>query len=144
MSAIPASSVSLKTMADGTLRISFDIEPIHAQDAFKLFAAPGTQAAIAALKSGTYLEQPVAPEKPKGGELARMAGFFCADAKFWTWINTLSERYVTKESEAADWVRATCDIKSRAELDHDKAAADYFHQAIRRPYVDYLKSEAAA
>ena len=33
MSAIPASSVSLKTMADGTLRISFDIEPIHAQDA---------------------------------------------------------------------------------------------------------------
>ena len=76
MSAIPASSVSLKTMADGTLRISFDIEPIHAQDAFKLFAAPGTQAAIAALKAGTYLEHPAAPKKPKGGELARLAGIW--------------------------------------------------------------------
>ena len=52
MSAIPCASVSLKTMADGTLRISFDIEPMHAQDAFKLFAAPGTPAAIAALQVG--------------------------------------------------------------------------------------------
>lgn len=140
MTAIPASSVNLKTMADGTLRVSFDIEPMHAQDAFKLFAAPGTQAAIAALKAGTYLEQPKEPEKPKGGELARLAGIWCADPKFWAWINSVSEGYVSNESDAAAWVRRTCDVESRAELDNDKPSADYFHQAIRRPYTEYLKT----
>ena len=55
MSAIPCSSVSLKTMADGTLRISFDFEPANAQDAFRLFAAPGTPAAIALLMSEAIL-----------------------------------------------------------------------------------------
>lgn len=139
MSAIPATSVNLKTMADGTLRISFDIEPIHAQDAFKLFAAPGTQAAIAALKAGAYVEQQAQSEKPRGGDLARMAGVFCADPKFWAWINGVSDDYVSNESEAAAWVRRTCDIDSRAELDHNKEAADYFHQGIRRPYVDYVQ-----
>ena len=52
MSAIPCSSVSMRTMADGTLRLSIDIEPANAQDAFRLFAAPGTPAAIAALQVG--------------------------------------------------------------------------------------------
>lgn len=88
-------------------------------------------------------EKPISPDsrelKPKGGELARMAGVFCADPKFWAWINGVSDGYVSNESEAAAWVRRTCDIDSRAELDHNKEAADYFHQGIRRPYVDYVQ-----
>lgn len=85
------------------------------------------------------VQQP-APEKPKGGELARLAGIWCADPKFWAWINGVSEGYVSNETEAAAWVRRTCDVDSRAQLDHDTASADYFHQAIRRPYVDYLQT----
>lgn len=144
MTAIAASSVNLKTMADGTLRISFDFEPNQAQDAFRLFAAPGTQVAIAALKAGTYIEQQAQPEKPKGGELARLAGIWCADPKFWAWIGTVSQGvtqgYVTNEAEAAEWVRKMCDIESRADLDHNKDAGDYFHQLIRRPYTEFLKT----
>lgn len=101
MSAIPCASVSLKTMADGTLRISFDIEPMHAQDAFKLFAAPGTPAAIAALQVGYASkndeEIDTSPErvqktaesvhdKPKGGALAKLAGMWCQDPEFYEWI----------------------------------------------------------
>lgn len=85
-------------------------------------------------------EQPKEPEKPKGGELARLAGIWCADPRFWAWIETVSEGYVTNEAEAADWVRQACDVTSRADLDHDKAAGDYFHQLIRRPFTDYLKT----
>lgn len=140
MSAIPASSVNLKTMADGTLRISFDIEPIHAQDAFKLFAAPGTQAAIAALKAGTYLEQQPTPEKPKGGELARLAGIWCNEPKFWRWIYTADGSEVDSDMQAAAWIRGICDVESRADLDHNNEAGEYFHQAIRLPYMDYLKA----
>lgn len=142
MSAIPASSVNLKTMADGTLRISFDIEPVHAQDAFKLFAAPGTQAAIAALKAGTYLEQPKEPEKPKGGELAKLAGIWCADPRFWAWIGDVYPDVCApcSEEEAAGWMRGFCGINSRADLDHCEMPAAIFHGEIRKPFTEYLKS----
>ncbi len=140
MSAIPASSVNLKTMADGTLRISFDIEPIHAQDAFKLFAAPGTQAAIAALKAGTYLEQQAQPEKPKGGELARLAGIWCADPRFWAWAFNYDEVELSDEAQAATWIREFCAVESRADLDHNPQAAGIFHREIRIPFSEYLKT----
>lgn len=145
MSAIPASSVNLKTMADGTLRISFDIEPIHAQDAFKLFAAPGTQAAIAALKAGTHLDQPKDPEKPKGGELARLAGMWNNDTRFWSWVNEHFDKRdntaICSESHAAKWTREFCGIGTRADLDHIKEAAAIFHIHIRGPFMAYLQSQ---
>jgi len=50
MTIIEASSVNVKTLADGTLRVSMDVEPRHAQAAFSLFGAPGTPMALAALK----------------------------------------------------------------------------------------------
>ncbi len=140
MSAIPASSVNMKTMSDGTLRISFDIEPIHAQDAFKLFAAPGTQAAIAALKAGTYLEQQPAPEKPKGGELARLAGIWCNEPKFWRWIYTVTGVELDNDMHAATWIRNTCSVDSRIQLDHDEDAGWLFQKHVREPYMAYLKA----
>ncbi|WP_341918659.1 hypothetical protein [Polaromonas sp. YR568] len=140
MSAIPASSVSLKTMMDGTLRISFDFEPNQAQDAFRLFAAPGTQVAIAALKAGTYIEQQAQAEKPKGGELARLAGIWSNEPKFWRWIRTVGGPEIDNDMQAAEWIRNICDVQSRAELDHNNEAGDYFHEAIRLPYMDYLRA----
>lgn len=141
MTAIPASSVNLKTMADGTLRISFDVEPMHAQDAFQLFAAPGTQAAIAALKAGTYLDQPKEPEKPKGGELARLAGIWSNEPKFWRWIGTVGGPEIDNDMQAAVWIRDTCGVKSRIELDHNSAASAIFHHEIREPFGEYLRSQ---
>ena len=146
MSVIPASSVNLKTMADGTLRISFDVEPMHAQDAFQLFAAPGTQAALTALRSGTYLERPtvkdsLTPEKPKGGELARLAGIWCNEPKFWRWIRIADGADVDNDMQAASWLRAVCEVESRAELDNNDRAAMRFQELIRLPYMDYLRTD---
>lgn len=144
MTAIAASSVSLKTLADGTLRISFDFEPIDAQDAFRLFASPGTQVAIAAIKVGSFLSQPQPhqpePEKLKGGELARLAGIWCNEPKFWRWINTDGTSEIDSDMRAAVWIRGICGVASRAELDSKESAAKCFQEFIRSPYMAYLRA----
>lgn len=135
MSAIPCSSVSLKTMMDGTLRISFDFEPAHAQEAFKLFAAPGTPAAIAALKAGYALksDEPE-PEAPKGGALAKLAGMWCQSKDFQEWLG------VPTPAEARLFILEECEIDSRAELDNNQFAAERFHRGVREPYSRWLKA----
>ena len=85
------------------------------------------------------VQQPT-PEKPKGGELARLAGIWCNEPKFWRWIRTVSAAEIDNDLQAGAWIRDVCTVDSRAELDHNKEAGDYFHQAIRLPYMDYLKA----
>ena len=129
MSAIEASSVRMQTMADGTLRMVVDIEPRHARDAFGLFGTPGTALALAALKPAQAQE--TAP-KPAGGELAKLAGKWCNDRAFQRWSSSSSA------DEAAAFIRETCVIQSRAELDHDSIAAEKFHKHIRVPFHKYM------
>jgi hypothetical protein len=127
-------------MADGTLRISFDIEPMHAQDAFRLFAAPGTPAAIAALQVGyaaATVDKAATVEKPKGGPLAKLAGMWCNDPEFFAWL-TASHKRTTCAVEAKEILYEICGIASRAELDNDLIAADKFHRLIRGPYSKHL------
>lgn len=145
MSAIPCSSVSLKTMMDGTLRISFDFEPMHAKDAFGLFAAPGTPAAIAALQVGYAAVQPVTetppPEKPKGGPLAKLAGMWSNDPEFWSWASNTHKGEIWNIEDvdgAAEFIRRICEVSTRADLDHDDYAESLFHKHIRGPFQKYL------
>lgn len=137
MSAIPCASVSLKTMADGTLRIAFDIEPMHAQDAFKLFAAPGTPAAIAALQvgyeaKGTQIAS--TPEKPKGGPLAIEAAAMCRNPQYLAWSGH------TSEQDAADAMREYLGITSRSQLDHNEDAKARFIKDFRAPFMKYMQA----
>ena len=149
MSAIPASSVSLKTMADGTLRITFDVEPNQAQDAFRLFAAPGTQVAIVALKDGSFLEQPeaeipVSAPVPRAhmGACCYRTVLWCAEPTFWRWIESVDEYVlIGTEQDAKLWVCAECAVTSRKELDTDKEANKTWHRLIREPFRLYLESQ---
>ena len=70
--------------------------------------------------------------KPKGGELARMAGVFCNDEEFREMIN------VNNSEEARSWICLSCEIESRAELDHDPIAANKFHELFRKPFNEWL------
>ena len=135
-------------MADGTLRISFDVEPGQAQDAFKLFAAPGTQVAIAALKDGSFLAQPVAKPKPREplGDACYRTVLWCNEPSFWDF---LTEAYpdcekVQSSLFAAFLVRWACNVESRKELDTDPEANKIWNREIRQPYADYLKRIEAA
>ncbi len=130
MSAIPCASVSLKTMADGTLRISFDIEPMHAQDAFKLFAAPGTPAAIAALAVGYAAV--TEPEKTKGGPLSIEAASMCRNPEYLRW------RGHDSEAQASDAMKELLGIKSRSEIDHSEEVKNNFIKFYRGPFIKHL------
>lgn len=144
MSAIPAASVSLKTMADGTLRMTFDIEPAQAKDAFSLFAAPGTPVAIAALKSGyaakSDMGNPITEKEPVG-PLCKWLVLRCKEPEFWAWINSMlnfPHFRVSDEGAAKRWVCETLLITSRKEVDGHIVAESKFHELIRIPYQHWL------
>ena len=90
MSAIEAVTRTCKTMSDGTLRLTVDISPIHAQDAFKLFGMPDVPMAIARLTQDAAKQsaqaETIEADKPKGGQLAKLAGMWCALLSFWNWV----------------------------------------------------------
>lgn len=147
MSAIPAASVNLKTMADGTLRVSFDIEPAQAQDAFRLFAAPGTPVAIAALQVGyaavkaTSCDDILITEqgqKPKIGPLGLWLVQRCKDPDFWQWLNADLSYTVGSEDQAADAVKHILGVTSRKDVDGNPEAEACFHSYIRKPFQAWL------
>lgn len=140
MSAIPAASVSLKTMADGTLRVSFDIEPNQAQDAFRLFAAPGTPVAIAALQVGYAAVREPDPPKEPVGPLCKWLVMRCAEPEFWRWLESEVNdgNPVTNEKQAGEVVKLFLDIESRKEVDTDEAAEKQFHDFVRVPFQRWL------
>src|SRR5690606_6870375 len=93
----------------------------------------GQRLALVAVEIGDD-EQPVVPaepeQKPKGGELAKVAGMLSANPEFQFWCGTFSAE------QAAGWIRATCGVSSRAELDHNHDAAQKFHRLVRIPFVE--------
>ena len=159
--ALEASTVRCQTMADGTLRLVVDFEPAAAQAAFRAFGAPGTPVAAARLKTRAEQAQESAaePDKPKGGPLAKLAGQWCTKPEFLSFVRPLYDRAmggdgsswgdVTPRDFGADAagqigycrhaILVLCEISSRAELDHDTAAAQRFHTLIREPYAEHLK-----
>jgi hypothetical protein len=146
MDAIEASSVGVKTMADGTLRLTVDIEPTHAQAAFALFGKPGQPLALAALKPASSK-----PAAPKGGTLSQWVAMRCQEAPFQRWLQETFPRQwddaagSTPPAWAASVVRAVCSIESRAELDSNERAAHCLHTLIREPYrLAVIKEEQKA
>ena len=130
MSVIEASSVKVATMADGTLRITADIEPRHAQAAFALFGSPGTPMALAALKVGIpAAADPV--QEVKGGALAKSAGIICNDPDFQEFAG--GNGYVSRDETAARaWICDFCLVESRRELDHNPQAARRYALLMER------------
>ena len=141
MTIIEGASVSVKTMADGTLRLTVDVEPVNAQAAFALFGAPGRAIALSALKDGSAAVKEPEPEKPKGGEWAKMVGMWCADPDFWRFMNQRhpGDRPITNSEQAASRLRVYCGIDSRAVLDSDLEALVFFKHAIRRPFMEWMQ-----
>lgn len=141
---IEASTVSVKTMADDTLRLTIDIDPRYAQEAFSLFGSRGVSCVVARLtqeaaqKAAQSEAAATAAEKPKGGDLAKLAGQFCANPDFWEFIDLASGH------EATEWVRRVCGVQSRAEIDHNEVAKLLFHDKVRRPFADWCRARGIA
>lgn len=157
MSAIEGASVACRTLADGTLRLSIDIEPAMAQAAFQLFGAPGRAVVVAALKDGlgakTAQEAPEAPEAPTPspepekpslrtamqaqawdslGPMTKAAITLSAAPEFWQWAG------VGNSVEAGEWIKRQCDVETRKDLDTYPVKAALFRMAVLQPYQKHM------
>jgi hypothetical protein len=142
LSAVMGASTTVKTMADGSLRLAIDIEPRHAQAAFALFGSPGTPVALARITNeaaNAHDQREPEPDKPKGGALAKLAGMLGADPEFWKFLTHQFTLTAVCESDAtaAEVIREVCEIESRSELDWHTDAADRFHVLIRGPWIKW-------
>ena len=123
---IEASSVRVATLADGTLRLTVDIEPRHANAAFTLFGSPGVPMALAALQKSQE-----SPKKALGGPLSQWLAIRCGEKAFQNWIGADSADH------AAQIVRDHLGIESRAEIDNDDDVRLRFEERIRGPWSKY-------
>ena len=161
MTAIAATTGTIRSRVDGTLVLTIEFEPSQAQGAFRLFATPGTQVAITALRDGSFLEQkncapeqpepdelPVQPEPEKApreplGDACYRSVMWCKDATFWHWITSLQIDFFgtcKSEREATLFVKTTCGVESHKDLDIDNEANKAWNRLIREPYRKWLST----
>lgn len=149
--AIMGVSGTCKTMADNTLRIVIDIDPRYARDAFLMFGTAGTPVALARITpeaAQAEVSKEFQTERSKGGQLCKLAAIWCADEEFHNflaatmkWAKAYSEPITSVV--AANIIRETCGIASRADLDHDERAALIFHRDFRLPYQRWMQGARA-
>lgn len=143
MTAIPAVSRKVATMADGTLRLTVDIEPMHANEAFALFGAGNVPMALAALNVGAQIPDEPKEAEPelKGGVLARAAGMLVNNAEFHQYLLCMYGAVEKTGSEGADQaIKTLCGIASKKELDHKPFAAKRFHDLVRKPFLEWQEN----
>ncbi len=83
--------------------------------------------------------------KPKGGNLARLAGQWCKEKSYHQFclekgfISVIADRAEQIEKDVTYAIYRECEIKSRAELDHNEQAAKTFKRVFIRPYAEFLQ-----
>lgn len=138
--ALLASSGKMTTMADGTLRITFDVDPGYKQAAFRMFGDPGTPAAIARLK-GEAATEATRPRHAFGKEAEQLylSGFFRVKS-VWQCIGT--------PDDYSRWVRGQRCCFAHAECHGDIVAAHVRRIAygagtgIKPPYAEIPMCDA--
>lgn len=138
--AIMGTFVSIKTMADGTPRITIDLD-CTLSDASALGLTPGAPFALARLtQEATQKEaqKQVAEPKEKPGQLCVMACNFCSDHLFLDYFG------LRTEEEAKDFLISYCGVSSRKELDSNSEAGRIFLEKIRGPFLEWKRQELNA
>lgn len=169
MSAISGTRRAMKEMADGTIRVSIDIDPIHRAAFFEMFGQIDMPVALAPLVADFERRQapiaadsghqaPMATYEPKRGLLSQWAAMRCNEIDFRKFIRPIYDKImggdgsgygdVTPDGDfdgqCDKWARhcilVICDIESRAELDSNHHAREIFDRVIRLPYIEYINS----
>lgn len=90
--------------------------------------------------SGVPVRARVPSTARKGAALSRAAAMMCNGAKFQRWVVSrigAAPDGVSASQHAAQFIRDACGITSRAQLDHNAQAASLFHEAVRKPFVQW-------
>jgi hypothetical protein len=159
--ALPAISRGIaRTLVDGTIRITIEIEPRYALQAMAMLGMPGASIAVAGLAAAPdpdpdpepdpevepAPEPEPTPEPPplKGGPLAMSVGMLCNDPNFQEFVH-LHTGHGPSRDVAAEYVRLFCRVSSRADLDHDNEARVRLQELMRqfRSFRNFETSRAA-
>lgn len=87
---IPAIARTLKTLADGTVRLNIDVEPAYRETAMHLFGEPGTGIAVARLSleaTQSQLRQDTLAPYRQAAKSLRLSAFF-RSPEIWRLIGT--------------------------------------------------------
>lgn len=128
MTAISGTRRAMREMADGTIRVQIDIDPSCRKLFQEMFSDIDMPVALAPLRAN-FKESVPTDDKPKGGELAKLAGQLCNNPEFQKWLGARTA------DDAAKSIRDRCGIQSRRDLDHDPVAAQSFHDYFRKPFM---------
>lgn len=144
-------------MADGTLRVTLDVEPNAAQEAFRLFGSPGRGVAIAALKDGrAAIERPAEPIKTPKVRAPRVMGEdalakwhelgpLCQAAIKWGQHDEFQKWLkVDNAAEAEARIKTICNVESRKQFDEEEDAGRRFKHFIVGPYQKHMQSRGLA
>lgn len=130
--AILATTKSFRTLADGGVSITFDIDPKDAANAFRLFGITGSKVGIAAITAEAArksVQKSAAEEKMTGRQSftelrpSAQAAIRGGDPDFRRFLRENGHPNVRSEDTAADEIRRICRVGSRSELDTDSVAA---------------------
>lgn len=151
--AILASSVSIRSLSDGTLRLSVDIEPSDAQAAFALFGKPGSPIAIARVTNESAVahdrRQQEQPAERKPLSLASKVALTCQELSFADFLRAFDpDGFGAVEDSgwaepAGQYVRDFCGVTSRAEIKPDTRAAGLWED-LRAEYEHFQRTGRAA
>jgi hypothetical protein len=72
--------------------------------------------------------------------LVQMAGILARDPQFRTWIASLDGGEELDHEQCAEFIRLVCCVESRRELATSKEAAERFHNAIRKPFLEWKEN----
>jgi hypothetical protein len=138
---IQATSVNVKTMADGTLRLSVDISPTESIKAFQLFGMPGAPLVIGRFTQQAAVEQAQEETVMKGGFMANWIAMRCNEPVFRKFLDYKyydNADFVDSYEFADEVVKSLLEIESKKEVDNSKEIQEKFHKLIRIPYSEYL------
>lgn len=142
----------------GGAQVTFWLPDGEALEAFKaLTARKGGKAGqilaaiIACVDETEHMEPQPEPcaqnaqQEMKGGELAKLAAMFVQSDEFMAWVrNTFRAAAIHNVTDLDRWLKAFCGVQSKRELDHNPEAARYFHDGIRKPFVEWQQRNGRA
>jgi hypothetical protein len=114
-----------------------DLEPFRGQDRSGRNARTGKRYTLMLIEINDQEEHMQAETQEKPRKLSQIAGALCNDPNFRAWAcSTYGEPFPDAES-AAQLIRDTCGVESRAMLDNNEAAAKVFRELLE----DYDKAK---
>lgn len=86
---------------------------------------------------------PVVYAKP-ALKLSQLAAVMCKEPDLWRYLRPVYPEQWTdadRENNARAWMLEVCGIESRSELDSNEVAAEHFRNAVRDPFVRWMRGD---